>query len=545
MAIFDINTPVQPDPGAAEEIGTLAPETENQQPETTGSTEGFTSLPTGDPLGHGSGFPLKMALAIAVIAAVLAGAHLIGKPNLGLDFSAFLEVIHLRWPAPPAAPVPTAPVVAHQAKPGEKLPPVSAVFADDSNSLDPFFAALWQLEQAKSGQAPAASNSVVTVLHYGDSPTTADLITGDIRAQLQQRFGDAGRGYTLVAKPWAWYGHRGVEITGHGWKMRTGVGLMRQGIYGLGGAAFEGQPGAASLFRLTEGGQSSVEIEYLAKPGAGSFAVEADGQKLLELPTAQSTAADTQAAISVHIPLPPGTTTVSLRPTAGTVTLFGADFRTGSGGVLYDSLGLNGATTSVLARVLEPNLWKEELSHAAPALIVVNYGSNESSFGNFVHKQYAAELRLAIQRIRVAAPGVPILIMSPMDRGERNGLDDIETMSTIPEIVGIQRQAAAETHCAFFDTYDAMGGSGTMARWFAASPRLVTADLLHPTPQGAPIVASLFVQQLSMGYDRWKMQHGIALPAPAPASSAAPAPGPKTTAHRKAVRQRGKKANTK
>ena len=145
MAIFDINTPVQPDPGAAEEIGTLAPETENQQPETTGSTEGFTSLPTGDPLGHGSGFPLKMALAIAVIAAVLAGAHLIGKPNLGLDFSAFLEVIHLRWPAPPAAPVPTAPVVAHQAKPGEKLPPVSAVFADDSNSLDPFFAALWQV----------------------------------------------------------------------------------------------------------------------------------------------------------------------------------------------------------------------------------------------------------------------------------------------------------------------------------------------------------------------------------------------------------------
>jgi lysophospholipase L1-like esterase len=543
MAIFDINTPVEPDPRAAEEIGALAPEAENEQPETTGSPEELVSLPAADPLGRGSGFPLKIALAIAVIATVLTGARLTGRPNLGLDVSAFQQVVHLRWPTPPVAPVPAAPLTPAIAlvKPGGKLPPVSAVFSDDSNSLDPFFAALWQLEQVKSGQTPAASSSVVTVLHYGDSPTTADLITGDIRAQLQQRFGDAGRGYTLVAKPWAWYGHRGVEITGHGWKMRTGVGLMRQGIYGLGGAAFEGQPGASSLFRLTEGGQSSVEIEYLAKPSAGSFAVEADGQKLLD----QSTAADTQAATSVHIPLPPGTTTVSLRPTSGSVTLFGADFRTGSGGVLYDSLGLNGATTSVLARVLDPNLWKEELDHAAPALIVVNYGSNESSFGNFVHKQYAAELRLAIQRIRVAAPSVPILIMSPMDRGERSGLDDIETMSTIPEIVAIQRQVATETHCAFFDTYDAMGGSGTMARWFAASPRLVTADLLHPTPQGAPIVASLLVQQLSLGYDRWKMQHGIALPAPAPTSSATPVPASKTVAHRKAVRQRGKKADTK
>jgi lysophospholipase L1-like esterase len=175
---------------------------------------------------------------------------------------------------------------------------------------------------------------------------------------------------------------------------------------------------------------------------------------------------------------------------------------------------------------------------------VVNYGSNESSFGTFVHKQYGAELRLAIQRIRVAAPGVPILIMSPMDRGERSGMNDIETMSTIPEIVAIQRQVAAETHCAFFDTYDAMGGGGTMARWYTASPRLVTADFLHPTPQGATIVAGLFVEQLGLGYNRWKMQHGIGLPAVNPALTLkADASKPKPQS-RHATKQAGKKARS-
>jgi lysophospholipase L1-like esterase len=457
----------------------------------------------GQPRGR---FPFKTALAAAVLVASLAIWRWAVDRGKGLDLSVAAQAFRLRWPSPPAAAKPV-PSVGNQ-----KLPPVSAVFVDDANNLDPFYASLWNLEQG--------SASMVTVLHYGDSPTTADLITGDVRAQMQKRFGDAGRGYTLIAKPWAWYGHRGVEMSDHGWTIRTGVGLVREGVYGLGGAAFEGKPGAWSRFRLTESEQSAVDVEYLAKPGGGSFAVETDVEQLVE----QSTDAVAQAAGSVHVPLPIGTKVVSIRPTSGTVTLFGADFRRGSRGLLYDSLGLNGATTSVVARVLKPDLWKQEMSRAAPALVIVNYGSNESSFGSFVHKQYGSELRLAIQRIRQAAPNASILVMSPMDRGERQGLDDIETMSTIPEIVAIQRQVAAEMRCAFFDTYDAMGGGGTMGRWFSAKPRLVTADLLHPTPQGAAIVADLFVEQLGLGYNRWKVQHGIALPSELPAAKAQNAP---------------------
>jgi lysophospholipase L1-like esterase len=451
------------------------------------------------------GFPLKTALAILVTILALLFWRIRINHSRGLAPGLLAEAFHLHSPTHPAPPVPRPAV-------NPSLPPPSPLLEDDSHQLDPFFAALWKLEQGKSP-------GVVTVLHYGDSPTTADLITGDIRAQLQARFGDAGRGYTLIARPWAWYGHRGVEMSDQGWKIRTGVGLVHEGIYGLGGATFEGQPGAWSKFTLTDSRQTAAEIEYLAHPSGGTFAVQANGVQLAE----QSTSAGSQAVVSLHVTLPPGTKTVTLLPTQGAVTLFGIDFRRGATGILYDSLGLNGATTSVLARVLEPDLWHQELDHAGPALIVVNYGSNESSFGDFVHKQYAAELHIAIDRIRKAAPEASILIMSPMDRGQHQGLDDIETMPTIPEIVSIQRQVAAETHCAFFDTYDAMGSRGTMARWYAANPRLVTADLLHPTPQGAALVATLFVQQLSLRYDRWKMLQGIALPpAPAPAAPQSP-----------------------
>ncbi len=512
MAIFDFSEPDprQPDPGKPDP-GQSGPE----------------------PGPGGALFPMKTALAIAVMAAALALWHFAIDRGKGLAPGVFAEAFRLRWPRSPAPPVRKS-----AAKQDGKLPQISPVFADDTNSLDPFFAALWRLEQ---GKAEPGKGGVVTILHYGDSPTTADLITGDLRAQLQSRFGDGGRGYTLVARPWAWYGHRGIEISDHGWKVRTGVGLMREGVYGLGGAAFEGRSGAWSKFRLTGSAQTSVVVEYLAKPGGGAFAVEADDREIAE----QTTAVEAQTVDWVGVDLPAGTKNVSIRPTSGSVTLFGADFRRGSSGLVYDSLGLNGATTTVLARVLQPVVWKQELERASPSLVVINYGSNESSFGAFVHKQYAAELRLAIARVRLAAPGVPILVMSPMDRGTRTGMNEIETMSTIPEIVAIERQTAAETHCAFFDTYAAMGGEGTMARWYAASPRLVTADFLHPTPQGASIVAGLFMEQLGLGYNRWKMQHGIGLPAANPATPLQAGASKATTPSRPAAKQTGKKARKK
>jgi lysophospholipase L1-like esterase len=494
-------------------------------PETPDSDPASSPAPDTDP--PGSRFPFKTVLAFAVVAAMLAGWRFKVDPAKGLDPEIFADAFSLHWPQHPAPPVPVQPKID-----ASKLP-ATPVLVDDSNNLDPFFAALYKIEQGQGG--------VVTILHYGDSPTTADLITGDIRARMQARFGDAGRGYTLVAKPWAWYGHRGVEMSSSGWKIRTGVGLIREGIYGLGGAAFEGKPGAWSRFRITESAQTAVEIEYLAHPGGGSFSILADGNQI----ASQSTVSDTQSAAFLYAALPPGTKIVSIQPSDGSVTLFGVDFRRGQNGLLYDSLGLNGATTSVLARVMQPQIWKQELDHAGPALIIVNYGSNESSFGKFVHTMYANELRLAIARIRQLDPNASILIMSPMDRGERTGLDEIETMDTIPEIVAIQRQVAAETHCAFFSTYDAMGSSGTMARWYTASPRLVTADLLHPTPQGATIVAGLFLSQLSLRYDRWKMQHGIAVPA-APAAPATKPAAQKVALNAPAAsRHHGKKAGTK
>lgn len=454
----------------------------------------------------------KTVLAVAVFAGLLAAYKKWVDPSKGIAAGIFEQARHIQWshkPKPVVAVKPAVePPVKH--KPGARKP-ISQFLWDDAGALDSFYEALDALAKPDGAQ-------VVTVLHYGDSPTTADLITGDVREMLQKQFGDAGRGYLLTAKPWAWYQHRGVDISDHGWTNSTAVGKGHEETYGLGGASFEGGEGAGSKVSLRDANQASMELSYLQRPNGGQVSVAANG----DVVTTVSTAGEGTAPEWKTVALPAGAKTVELKVSAGNVRMFGETFRTGKRGVLYDSLGLNGASTTVLANGFKESAWAAELRHEQPKLVIINYGTNESGFGSYVDKYYEPSLRTAIRRVRSALPGVAILIMSPMDRGRRTGVDEIETYDTIPRIVAIQKRVAAEQGCAFFDTFNAMGGDGTMSRWYTGHPRLVAGDLIHPTPQGAGMVAGLLVKDLMAGYDVYTKRERMAAAKPsAPATGKA------------------------
>jgi hypothetical protein len=110
-----------------------------------------------------------------------------------------------------------------------------------------------------------------------------------------------------------------------------------------------------------------------------------------------------------------------------------------------------------------------------------------------------------VRRIHAALPGVSVLLMSPMDRGERVS-GGIETVATLPRLVQIERGVAAESGAAFFNTFEAMGGKGTMARWYTGEPRLVGGDFIHPLPAGAKIVGELLYNALRDGLTAYKLR---------------------------------------
>jgi lysophospholipase L1-like esterase len=435
-------------------------------------------------------FPKKTSLAIATLGALLL---LLEAAKLARPFTLTGVVDFRPRDLPAVEPPPPAPAVAKPNVALRRPPIIEPYLIDPHDALRPFYLALWRTELGAPG-------AITRVLHYGDSPVTADSITADVRSLLQQHFGDAGHGFVLIAKPWAWYGHRGVEVKGNGWRIAAATQTRaKDGFHGLGGVSFEGDAGASSHLRLAES-HSAIEIHYLRQPGGGVLSVEASGQKLGDITT---DGPDKEPA-DQRFPLTAAQRDIDLSVDRGPVRLFGVSFERNTPGVIYNSLGLNGGQVQVVVRYFDKTQWTEELRHQHPDLVVINYGTNESGYAEYIERTYPSELRQVIQRVKDAVPRASVLIMSPMDRGERDSDSRIVTIPTLPRLVEIQRQTAADMGCAFFNTFQAMGGEGTMARWYESEPRLVSADFTHPLPAGAHKVGALLDQALESGFRQFK-----------------------------------------
>jgi hypothetical protein len=367
---------------------------------------------------------------------------------------------------------------------------------DAGGAMDAFYESLLRTERKQPG-------AVTRILHYGDSPTTADLITADVRNFLHLRFGDAGHGTCLIGKPWAWYAHRGLDVSAEGWQMDPAT-LKKQkdGRYGLGGVSFTGDAGAWSRIRLKKPGHTEMVVSYLGRPDGGEVSIDAGEVHIGSLNTAMPEV----GAVEQPYEIPPEATEFSLRVTGGRARLFGVTFRKRAIGVIYDSIGLNGTWAGVLAHHMNGEHWMEQLRLAKPNLVVINYGTNESGYKNYVETSYPKDVKEIIRRVKTAAPESAVLIMSPMDRGAREAGGTIGTVPSLPQLVTVQAKLAAENDCAFFNTFQAMGGQGTMGRWYMAEPRLVSADFIHPMPAGARLVGTLLYNALMDGYNSYKQR---------------------------------------
>lgn len=405
--------------------------------------------------------------------------------------------------APPPLPPPSDLDSAHPlAAPPSILPPGFApppgAIEDYGGGMARFFAALLRTANREPG-------AVTRIAHFGDSPLTGDLISGEARARLQQVYGDAGHGFVLAGKPWEWYGHLGVTLESSGWRIYSPFLVPSSlGPVGLGLAGFaSASPGARTIISTAKRGPGSsaskFEVHCLARLTGGTILASLEDGVPVEI----STAAPLPQVRVRQLSAPDGPHRLTLRPKGdGEVVLFGAVLEREGPGVVYDALGANGASVLGLTRA-EEGPWVENLSLRRPDLVVLQYGTNESGYAGTYSGSYRAGYREVLRRVRRALPDASILVMAPMDRGERDALGEIVTVPGIPRIVEAQRTIARECGCAFFDTFQAMGGEGTMGRWYRRVNPLVSGDLTHPSRAGSDIVARLLVDALDGAFHAW------------------------------------------
>jgi lysophospholipase L1-like esterase len=339
---------------------------------------------------------------------------------------------------------------------------------------------------------------VTRILHYGDSHVAADTLTGALRRDLQLCFGAAGPGFVLPGQPWPGYSRPGVvSQTSGGWKVDglTEASLAADGRLGLAGVSLTTRA-AGEWITLTASG-SYFDIYVLKQPGGGSMEVSLDGIAQKRNFSLSSSASE---AVCIEVIADSGPVhTVEIRTTsAGRVRIFGIAIERNSAGVIYDALGINGARASRPLR-WDTRVFAASLERRDPDLIVVAYGSNEVSDADLDLDEYRVSFTSLLNLFHDAAPRASILVIGPPDRAVRSG-GKWQTIRRMPALVEAQRQAAFDSGAAFYDLFNAMGGSGSIERWARQAPALAQPDRVHLTSAGYKTVADWLYRELMHGY---------------------------------------------
>jgi hypothetical protein len=72
----------------------------------------------------------------------------------------------------------------------------------------------------------------------------------------------------------------------------------------------------------------------------------------------------------------------------------------------------------------------------------------------------------------------------------------------MPNMVAAQARVAQKHGCAFWSTWEAMGGAGSALTWGRARG-LGTGDFVHVTPAGLERLGGLLADALLSDYDAW------------------------------------------
>ena len=107
----------------------------------------------------------------------------------------------------------------------------------------------------------------VRILQFGDSHTASDMGTAAFRRQMQTRFGDGGRGFVSIGRPWTTYVQEGVRgyMTPQFEPEKTRLKNAQsggEGCYGLLGVDIAAEARGARAWTVLAPRFSRVELDY-------------------------------------------------------------------------------------------------------------------------------------------------------------------------------------------------------------------------------------------------------------------------------------------
>ncbi|MDR2120948.1 MAG: GDSL-type esterase/lipase family protein [Tannerella sp.] len=347
---------------------------------------------------------------------------------------------------------------------------------DASHSLDAF---LDELEMLLAGK-----DTVVNVVHLGDSHVQAGFYSGQIMRMLQETFGNAGRGWISPLKLAKSNEPKDYFITSSIREWEIGRCIQKDPLCPLG-------PGGMGIRTPSDDVDFAIRISPVN--GAGytfnRLVMYRDSGAAPMLPSCGD-------SLSVDVCWGDGTDVVAdtfriagetdgihlhagRRESPATNCYYGFSLSNGRPGILYHAVGQNGA---MFANYSRPE-YVRRLAALKPSLLIITLGTNESFVpeSRFHPERFVLQMDSFVRLVKHILPGTAILITTPAESFRRVRKRHERNRNILKVATAICEYAGSEG-IACFDMYGATGGVNSCEKWKKAN--LLGRDRIHYSIDG-------------------------------------------------------------
>ncbi|UCG26638.1 MAG: hypothetical protein JSV24_06560 [Bacteroidales bacterium] len=170
-------------------------------------------------------------------------------------------------------------------------------------------------------------------------------------------------------------------------------------------------------------------------------------------------------------------------------------------GIIVDNIPVRGSSGLEFS-ASDRELLGEMLNELNAGLIILEFGVNVAPHIVQDYTYYENALYRQLGILKALRPDMSVLVMGISDLSRKIN-DTYESYPNITLIRDAQKKAAFKAGCAFWDTYEAMGGENSMPSWVFSDPPLARPDFIHFSYLGSKVIGEMFCNALMRDYNQY------------------------------------------
>jgi lysophospholipase L1-like esterase len=358
--------------------------------------------------------------------------------------------------------------------------------------LDEFYESLYQLQQGRDKK--------VNIIHLGDSHIQADFLTKAVRNNLQNRFGNAGRGLIIPGRVAGTNEPFNIQTSSNvTWESKRCVQLDQILPIGIGGITIRSGVAGNKLYvymndQTQDYSFQTIKLFHLKDAAGFQINVKDSNFKPIEFKPERDT-----SKFTTTINLPASVTNIIFESNKvdsiqNHTTIFGMSLENNKPGILYHVIGVNGAK---YVHYNAAKYFATQTHQLNPELIIISMGTNEALDYPYIDKRLFNHIENLVMSLRANNPLSKFIIVTPPDCFMKKTRKN----PGITKVRELLIQFAVENGLAFYDMYEVMGGENSAARWKEA--QLLRADGVHFTKEAYDYQGNLLYEAIMKGFNEY------------------------------------------